>query len=54
VELVGCIQRWLEEIGREIDSHIALDGKTLARLDSTKPPAKNPLHLVSAWPAKPG
>jgi len=47
-ELVGCIQRWLEEIGREIGSHIAIDGKTL-RGSFDKAAGKNPLHLVSAW-----
>jgi len=47
-ELVGCIQQWLEEIGREIGSHIAIDGKTL-RGSFDKAAGKNPLHLVSAW-----
>ena len=47
-ELVGCIQQWLEEIGREIGSHIAIDGKTL-RGSFDKAASKNPLHLVSAW-----
>ena len=47
-ELVGCIQQWLEEIGREIGSHIAIDGKTLRGSFDTAA-GKNPLHLVSAW-----
>jgi predicted transposase YbfD/YdcC len=47
-ELVGCIQQWLEEIGREIGSHIAIDGKTL-RGSFDKAAGRNPLHLVSAW-----
>jgi predicted transposase YbfD/YdcC len=47
-ELVGCIQQWLQEIGREIGSHIAIDGKTL-RGSFDKAAGKNPLHLVSAW-----
>src|ERR1700690_743999 len=28
-ELVACVAQWLEEIGREIGQHIAIDGKTL-------------------------
>jgi predicted transposase YbfD/YdcC len=47
-ELVACIQQWLEEIGREIGQHIAIDGKTL-RGSFDKAAGKNPLHLVSAW-----
>ena len=47
-ELVGCIQQWLEEIGREIGKHIAIDGKTL-RGSMDKAAGRNPLHLVSAW-----
>jgi len=47
-ELVTCIQQWLEEIGREIGSHIAIDGKTL-RGSFDKAAGRNPLHLVSAW-----
>jgi predicted transposase YbfD/YdcC len=47
-ELVGCIQRWLEEIGREVGQHIAIDGKTL-RGSMDKAAGRSPLHLVSAW-----
>lgn len=47
-ELVECIQQWLEEIGREIGKHIAIDGKTL-RGSFDKAAGRNPLHLVSAW-----
>jgi predicted transposase YbfD/YdcC len=47
-QLVGCIQQWLEEIGREMGQHIAIDGKTL-RGSFDKAAGKNPLHLVSAW-----
>lgn len=47
-ELVGCIQQWLHEIGREIGKHIAIDGKTL-RGSFDKAAGRNPLHLVSAW-----
>jgi predicted transposase YbfD/YdcC len=47
-ELVGCIQQWLHEIGREIGQHIAIDGKTL-RGSFDKAAGRNPLHLVSAW-----
>lgn len=47
-ELVGCIQQWLREIGREIGPHIAIDGKTL-RGSFDKAAGRNPLHLVSAW-----
>jgi predicted transposase YbfD/YdcC len=46
--LVNCIQLWLEQIGREIGQHIAIDGKTL-RGSSDKAAGRNPLHLVSAW-----
>ena len=46
--LVNCIQVWLEQIGREIGQHIAIDGKTL-RGSSDKAAGRNPLHLVSAW-----
>ena len=48
VGLVNCIQLWLEEIGREIGQHIAIDGKTLRGSFDTAA-GKNPLHLVSAW-----
>jgi len=47
-ELVGCIQQWLHDIGREIGQHIAIDGKTL-RGSFDKAAGRNPLHLVSAW-----
>lgn len=47
-QLVACIQQWLDEIGREIGKHIAIDGKTL-RGSFDKAAGKNPLHLVSAW-----
>ena len=46
--LVACIQQWLEEVGREIGKHIAIDGKTL-RGSFDKAAGRNPLHLVSAW-----
>jgi predicted transposase YbfD/YdcC len=47
-KLVACIQHWLEDVGREIGKHIAIDGKTL-RGSFDKAACKNPLHLVSAW-----
>ena len=47
-QLVACIQQWLDEVGREIGKHIAIDGKTL-RGSFDKAAGKNPLHLVSAW-----
>lgn len=47
-ELVACIQRWLDDVGREIGKHIAIDGKTL-RGSGDKAAGRNPLHLVSAW-----
>jgi predicted transposase YbfD/YdcC len=47
-ELVACIQQWLDEVGREIGKHIAIDGKTL-RGSFDKAAGRNPLHLVSAW-----
>jgi len=46
--LVACIQQWLNDVGREIGKHIAIDGKTL-RGSFDKAAGKNPLHLVSAW-----
>lgn len=46
--LVACIQQWLDEVGREIGKHIAIDGKTL-RGSFDKAADHNPLHLVSAW-----
>ena len=47
-ELVACIQLWLDDLGREIGKHIAIDGKTL-RGSGDKAAGRNPLHLVSAW-----
>ncbi|HEX4147010.1 MAG TPA: ISAs1 family transposase [Pirellulales bacterium] len=47
-KLVACIQQWLEDVGREIGKHIAIDGKTL-RGSGDQAAGKNPLHLVSAW-----
>ena len=46
--LVACIQQWLDDVGREIGKHIAIDGKTL-RGSFDKAAGRNPLHLVSAW-----
>lgn len=46
--LVACIQQWLDDMGREIGKHIAIDGKTL-RGSFDKAAGNNPLHLVSAW-----
>ena len=47
-ELMACVAQWLEDIGREIGQHIAIDGKTLRGSFDTAA-GKNPLHLVSAW-----
>jgi predicted transposase YbfD/YdcC len=47
-QLMACTQQWLDEIGREIGTHIAIDGKTL-RGSFDKAAGRNPLHLVSAW-----
>lgn len=47
-ELTNCVQQWLDEIGRQIGDHIAIDGKTLRGSFDTAA-SKNPLHLVSAW-----
>jgi predicted transposase YbfD/YdcC len=47
-QLVTCIQQWLEEIGRELGQHIAIDGKTLRGSFDTAA-GQQPLHLVSAW-----
>lgn len=47
-KLVECLRQWLEEVGRDIGGHIAIDGKTL-RGSFDKAARKNPLHLVSAW-----
>jgi len=46
--LMACIQQWLDDVGREIGKHIAIDGKTL-RGSFDKAAGRNPLHLVSAW-----
>jgi predicted transposase YbfD/YdcC len=46
--LAECIQRWMDDIGQELDQHIAIDGKTLRGSFDTAA-GKNPLHLVSAW-----
>ena len=47
-QLTACVAQWLEDIGREIGRHIAIDGKTLRGSFDTAA-GKNPLHLVSAW-----
>jgi len=47
-ELVACVAQWLQDIGRDIGRHIAIDGKTL-RGSSDAATGRNPLHLVSAW-----
>jgi predicted transposase YbfD/YdcC len=47
-QLAACMQQWLDDLGREIGTHIAIDGKTL-RGSFDKAAGKNPLHLVSAW-----
>jgi predicted transposase YbfD/YdcC len=47
-KLVACIQQWLDDVGREIGKHIAIDGKTLRGSFDTAA-GQNPLHLVSAW-----
>jgi len=47
-ELVNCVTQWLDDIGRDIGKHIAIDGKTL-RGSFDKAAGRNPLHLVSAW-----
>ena len=46
--LVACVQQWLDDVGREIGKHIAIDGKTL-RGSFDKAAGRSPLHLVSAW-----
>lgn len=46
--LAACVRQWLDDMGREIGQHIAIDGKTLRR-SFDKAAGKNPLHLVSAW-----
>jgi predicted transposase YbfD/YdcC len=46
--LVACIRHWLDEVGRQIGQHIAIDGKTLRGSFDTAA-GRNPLHLVSAW-----
>jgi len=47
-QLLACIQQWLDDMGREIGKHIAIDGKTLRGSFDTAA-GQNPLHLVSAW-----
>lgn len=47
-ELMGCMQQWLEDIGRDIGTHIAIDGKTLRGSFDTAA-GRSPLHLVTAW-----
>lgn len=47
-KLVACVQQWLDDVGRQIGKHIAIDGKTL-RGSFDKAAGQNPLHLVSAW-----
>jgi predicted transposase YbfD/YdcC len=47
-KLVACIQQWLDDVGREIGKHIAIDGKTLRGSFDTAA-GRNPLPLVSAW-----
>ena len=47
-QLASCIGQWLDDIGRELGKHIAIDGKTLCG-SFDKAAGKNPLHLVSAW-----
>jgi predicted transposase YbfD/YdcC len=47
-QLAGCIGQWLDDVGREIGGHIAIDGKTLCG-SFDKAAGQNPLHLVSAW-----
>lgn len=47
-ELMGYMQQWLEDIGRDIGAHIAIDGKTLRGSFDTAA-GRSPLHLVTAW-----
>ena len=47
-ELINAVTRWLEEVGRDIGRHIAIDGKTLRGSFDTAA-GRQPLHLVSAW-----
>jgi predicted transposase YbfD/YdcC len=47
-QLVACIRQWLDEVGRQIGQHIAIDGKTLRGSFDTAA-GRSPLHLVSAW-----
>jgi len=47
-ELVAALGRWLQELGRDLGRHIAIDGKTL-RGSFDKAAGRHPLHLVSAW-----
>jgi predicted transposase YbfD/YdcC len=46
--LGACVGQWLDDVGRDIGKHIAIDGKTL-RGSFDKAAGQNPLHLVSAW-----
>jgi predicted transposase YbfD/YdcC len=47
-ELINAVTQWLEDIGRDIGRHIAIDGKTLRGSFDTAA-GRQPLHLVSAW-----
>jgi predicted transposase YbfD/YdcC len=47
-QLGTCVGQWLDDVGREIGQHIAIDGKTL-RGSFDQAAGRNPLHLVSAW-----
>lgn len=47
-QLANCIGQWLDDVGREMGKHIAVDGKTLRGSFDTAA-GKSPLHLVSAW-----
>jgi predicted transposase YbfD/YdcC len=47
-KLAACVGQWLDDVGRQIGKHIAIDGKTL-RGSFDRAAGKNPLHLVSAW-----
>jgi predicted transposase YbfD/YdcC len=47
-QLANCIGQWLDDVGREVGKHIAVDGKTLRGSFDTAG-GKSPLHLVSAW-----
>ncbi len=47
-KLSACVMQWMDDVGREIGKHIAIDGKTL-RGSFDNATKQNPLHLVSAW-----